>query len=287
MRVQTLLYPVDDLETTLCFFRDALALPLKFRDGDRYAAFDAGGITLGLVSGDERLIDSPALALRVDDIDAAMTQLSANGAVVLRPVECGPHERRAVLRAPDGQTLVLTTRLDTPSIDTALDAETFASKITCRDDNMICLLGRAWAQIYRRIHRLARRNGLSGRQYFTLAILGLRDGQSRADINETFIDCGYQARESDLHQLANFGLLHRCSMAMTARYYLTRQGRQLALRVITAIEEIEAGVLADFEEDQALSLRRLLRQFIRITDAGDQRLRKTLNPLPVDESELR
>jgi len=36
-RIGNVLYPVDDLDAAVAFYRDALGLPLKFTDGDRYA----------------------------------------------------------------------------------------------------------------------------------------------------------------------------------------------------------------------------------------------------------
>jgi len=110
MKIHTLLYPVDRLEPAIAFFRDTLGLPLKFRDGERYAALDAGSLTLGLAAGEERIVDRPALALRVDDLEDALAGLLAAGASLLRPAEEGPHETRAVLQAPGGHPLVLSAK---------------------------------------------------------------------------------------------------------------------------------------------------------------------------------
>jgi catechol 2,3-dioxygenase-like lactoylglutathione lyase family enzyme len=110
MKIHTLLYPVDRLDPAVAFFRDTLGLPLKFRDGERYAALDAGSLTLGLAAGEERIVDRPALALRTDDLDGAMARLLAAGARVLSPAEEGPHETRAVLQAPGGHPLVLSAK---------------------------------------------------------------------------------------------------------------------------------------------------------------------------------
>ncbi|MDM4771322.1 VOC family protein [Solimonas sp. SE-A11] len=110
MKAHTLLYPVDRLDPAIDFFRDTLGLPLKFRDGERYAALDAGGLTLGLAAGEERIVDRPALALRVDDLDAALARLLEQGATLLRPVENGPHERRTVLQAPGGHPLIVSAK---------------------------------------------------------------------------------------------------------------------------------------------------------------------------------
>lgn len=41
--LKSVLWPVPDLDAGIDFYCDALGLRLKFRDGDRYAAIDAGG----------------------------------------------------------------------------------------------------------------------------------------------------------------------------------------------------------------------------------------------------
>jgi predicted enzyme related to lactoylglutathione lyase len=111
MKSNLLLCPVDDLEAAVAFYRDALGLPLKFRDGDRYCAFDAGGYTLGLAARDERVAEVAAPAFRVEDLGSALHALLGAGASLLRPVEAGPHESRAVLGVPGGGALVLSAKL--------------------------------------------------------------------------------------------------------------------------------------------------------------------------------
>jgi predicted enzyme related to lactoylglutathione lyase len=115
MKLAMLLQPVEDMAAALHFYGDALGLPLMFRDGERFAALDAGGLTLALVAGAERIVDVPALAWRVDDIDAALARLVAAGAQVLSPPARGPHERRAVLRDVAGHPLVLSAKLRPPA----------------------------------------------------------------------------------------------------------------------------------------------------------------------------
>ena len=109
-----LMQPVDDLDAALRFYRDGLGLSVKFRDGERFAALDAGGFTLALAAAGERVVDTPALAWRVDDIDAALARLVAAGARIVSPSEKGPHEWRAVLRDVAGHPLVLTAKRPTP-----------------------------------------------------------------------------------------------------------------------------------------------------------------------------
>ncbi|WP_051749338.1 VOC family protein [Nevskia soli] len=107
MKMNLLLCPVNDLAAAIAFYRDTLGWPVKFRDGDRYCAIDAGGLTLGLAAQEERIVEEPAPVLRVDDIEQNLAVMIAAGASIARPLEQGPHEVRAVLRAPGGGTLVL------------------------------------------------------------------------------------------------------------------------------------------------------------------------------------
>jgi predicted enzyme related to lactoylglutathione lyase len=114
MKMNLLLCPVSDLEAAIAFYRDTLGWPVKFRDGDRYCAIDAGGFTLGLAAREERIVAEPAPALRVDDIEQSLAVMMAAGASIARPLEQGPHEARVVLRAPGGGTLVLSAKRREP-----------------------------------------------------------------------------------------------------------------------------------------------------------------------------
>ncbi|MGH8461252.1 MAG: flavin reductase [Stenotrophobium sp.] len=136
------------------------------------------------------------------------------------------------------------------------------------EDNLAYLLGRAYFQLYGRIHKLVRLSGLSDLQYFTLATLILRDRQTLAGINQVFAYSGMQVTPDVVHALAEHGWLYSDGSGDNARHMLTDQGRQLTLRMIAAAEAVEADVLGEFGEFEALSLRNLLRSFIRQTDPG-------------------
>jgi predicted enzyme related to lactoylglutathione lyase len=106
--LRSLLWPVPDLDAAIAFYRDAFGYRLKFRDGDRYAALDTGGLTLALVAGDEDTTGGvPAPSFRVDDISAAIETVTAAGGRLLAGPSAGPHETRATVRDPVGQVLVL------------------------------------------------------------------------------------------------------------------------------------------------------------------------------------
>ena len=113
MQANVLLYPVEDIDQSLPFFTEGLGLAVKFRDGNRYCALDAGALTLALVAGEERLVRGPALGFKMnagEDIGAVLERLVRAGATVTLPVEQGPHERRAVVGTPEGWSMVVSVK---------------------------------------------------------------------------------------------------------------------------------------------------------------------------------
>jgi len=110
MQLTMLIQPVDDLPAAADFYRDAFGYREKFRDGTRFCLFDTGGVPLALAAGEERLTECAAPVYRVDDAHEAVARLSAAGSRVLRPLEQGPHEWRAVLADPAGNPLIVTAR---------------------------------------------------------------------------------------------------------------------------------------------------------------------------------
>jgi predicted enzyme related to lactoylglutathione lyase len=107
MKIHSLLIPVDDLGSAVEFLTSSLGCVVRMRDGDRYCALDAGGQMLALVSGEERVFDTIALVVRVDDIGAAITSVTEGGGKLLGPPNEGPHEVRAVVLGSGGVPLVL------------------------------------------------------------------------------------------------------------------------------------------------------------------------------------
>ncbi len=106
-KVGMVIHPVKDLGAAEAFYRDALGLESMFRDGDRFAAFKAGEVTIALAAGEEILADRATVSYKVDDLQAAVVALEKAGAAVERSIEEGPHELRAVLRDPSGNPFVV------------------------------------------------------------------------------------------------------------------------------------------------------------------------------------
>jgi catechol 2,3-dioxygenase-like lactoylglutathione lyase family enzyme len=109
-RIGNVFYIVEDMDAAVAFYADTLGLPLKFRDGDRWAAFDVGGVTFALAAPEEAGGAAPGsgavVSFRVADAEAWAREASACG-VEPGPVETGPHERRVRLTDLDGNRLVV------------------------------------------------------------------------------------------------------------------------------------------------------------------------------------
>jgi len=113
-RIGNVFYRVPDMAAAVRFYQDVLGLSLKLRDGERWAAFDVGGSTLGLEGGAPGGPGGATVSLRTDGLDALVDTLRTRGAQV-SDIETGPHERRATLHDPAGNTLVLYEPLPRPS----------------------------------------------------------------------------------------------------------------------------------------------------------------------------
>lgn len=99
--------PVADIGAAVELIENALGLPLRFRDGDRYAAFDAGGATLALAAAEEQVVEGRvAIALRVSDISAARARLLEAGACDVGDVLERDHEWRVTFADGDGNPFV-------------------------------------------------------------------------------------------------------------------------------------------------------------------------------------
>jgi len=101
----TVMIGVDDMEASVRFYLDVMGFRLKFRDGDRWAAFDTGTITLALASRDESGDKHSAFNVKVADVTAALARAVRGGAVVVDPRRETDHEVRAAVRDPSGQVI--------------------------------------------------------------------------------------------------------------------------------------------------------------------------------------
>lgn len=106
-KIGNVLHPVSDVAAAVGFYEEVFGFERKFVDGDRYAAIDAGGVTLAIAGPAEHMADGPAASIKVADVRAALDALVGKGGSVVRAPEAGPHEMRAVARDPWGNVLVV------------------------------------------------------------------------------------------------------------------------------------------------------------------------------------
>lgn len=113
-RIGNAFFEVADMDRAVAFYGEALGLPLKFRDGDRWAAFDVGGTTVAVAAAEDRAAPGAGatLSFKVADVDAWAREASERGMEV-GPVETGPHERSVTVADPDGHRMIVYSPLPT------------------------------------------------------------------------------------------------------------------------------------------------------------------------------
>jgi predicted enzyme related to lactoylglutathione lyase len=105
-RIGNVFYHAADMDAAVRFYTDTLGLQLKFRDGDNWAAFDVGGMTLALEGGQPGGPGGAIVSLRCEGLAELVDQLRGKGASVGQ-ITTGAHERRAMVTDPAGNTLML------------------------------------------------------------------------------------------------------------------------------------------------------------------------------------
>lgn len=107
MKLGNVTHGVADVHEAVRFYGRALGLPVRFVDGDRYAALDAGGATLALAAPEEDLAGRAAASFKAEVVaDALAAIVEAGGSVVREPAQ-GLHEVRAVAADPWGNVFVV------------------------------------------------------------------------------------------------------------------------------------------------------------------------------------
>jgi len=106
--VRMVVLSTDDLDKSIAFYTATLGMPLKFRDGARYAALDGGSVTLGLATEiDHPLPGKVVVGIKTTDVDGAAKAIEANGGTIVKAPYNDAHERRAVVYDNTGNGLVL------------------------------------------------------------------------------------------------------------------------------------------------------------------------------------
>ena len=109
--VKQILIPVSDIGAAVDFYTRHFGFPLKFRDGDRYAALDGGAITIALAARGEAVAGKAiTFSVVTEDVVAFVGEARAQGVQVLSDLVQGPHELRAVVADDDGNPIVVYSR---------------------------------------------------------------------------------------------------------------------------------------------------------------------------------
>lgn len=100
-------YEVHDMERAVRFYREVLGLTLRFRDGDNWAAFDINGLSFALEGGHGSVREGGGkVSFKTSDLDSFVAKLRAARVDVEGPT-IGAHERRALVRDPEGNVFYL------------------------------------------------------------------------------------------------------------------------------------------------------------------------------------
>lgn len=106
-QVRMIVLSTDDLEESIRFYTEALGFPLKFRDGDHFAALDGGSVTLALATAlDHPIHGQVVVGVKTDDVDGAAKAIEEAGGGIVRGPYDDAHERRAVVYDSKGNGLV-------------------------------------------------------------------------------------------------------------------------------------------------------------------------------------
>src|ERR1700722_4014122 len=106
-QVRMIVLSTDNLEESIKFYTETLGFPLKFRDGDHYAALGRGAATLGRATAiDHRNPGQGVVGIKTDDVCGAPTAIEENGGGIVKGPYDDAHERRAVVYDNKGNGLV-------------------------------------------------------------------------------------------------------------------------------------------------------------------------------------
>jgi predicted enzyme related to lactoylglutathione lyase len=96
---------VEDMDKACAFYGNVMGLPLKFRQENMWAAFDAGGVTLALAGQAEKAQNPVALNFKVENVADATNTAVAGGAILMAPEKKGGHEIRATVKDTNGHLI--------------------------------------------------------------------------------------------------------------------------------------------------------------------------------------
>jgi len=103
-RLQGAFLVASDIDAQAAFYETVLGLPLKFRDGQRWVQYDAGGARFALSSREEAQPAQSGLipVYEVDHFDGVEEQVARAGGQTLGLRDMGDHGAVLSLRDPEG-----------------------------------------------------------------------------------------------------------------------------------------------------------------------------------------
>ena len=103
-RLQGVFLVANDIDAQAAFYEAVLSLPLKFRDGQRWLQYDAGGARFSLASREEAQPAQTGLipVYEVDRFDGVEEQVARAGGQTLGLRDMGDHGAVLSLRDPEG-----------------------------------------------------------------------------------------------------------------------------------------------------------------------------------------
>ncbi|WDH79002.1 VOC family protein [Microbacterium esteraromaticum] len=105
--VKMIVLSTENLDESLAFYTETLGFPLKFRDGDHFAAVDGGNITIALATAlDHPIPGQVVVGIKTDDVDADAAATDAAGGGIAKAAYDDAHERRAVAYDSQGNGIV-------------------------------------------------------------------------------------------------------------------------------------------------------------------------------------
>ena len=136
-------------------------------------------------------------------------------------------------------------------------------------DFLVYLLGRAYHQLYGRIKPEIARRGLDDAEYFALSMLGVRDGRSRAELDELVSYTGANITESVTRHLATSGLIDiRAGADGEPRLWLSVSGRRNIVELLAVAEAAATDAEKALDPGESRVLRQLLTSIIEASDPG-------------------
>lgn len=105
--VRMVILSTEDLDESVRFYHEVLGMPLKFRDGDHFAALDGGSVTIALATAlDHPIPGQVVVGIKTTDVDGAAKAVEAAGGGIVKAPYDDAHERRAVVYDHQGNGLV-------------------------------------------------------------------------------------------------------------------------------------------------------------------------------------